>query len=133
MILQINANHPEPHKIQRVAGLIQRAKLVAIPGDSGLCLVALAESKKAVGSLRDALGLRERDSINLWVADLSMASRYAEIDNQSHRELRRKQRPSISLALPAHRQSARWLVDRHKQVSIEIPSSPWTAHPHVPH
>ena len=89
MLLEINPDHPEPRKIQRAVELLEAGEVIAYPTDTVYGLGCDITNKKAVDRLYQIKGMDRGQPLAMICPDLSEIAKYATVDNQVYRILRR--------------------------------------------
>lgn len=124
MILEINAQHPEPHKVKRAVDALKAGKIIAYPTDTVYGLGCDLMNKAAVERLYQIKRMPESQPLALICMDLSDISRYVVIDNIAYRLLRRLLPGPYTCILPATREVPKIIAPKRKQVGIRVPNHP---------
>ncbi len=124
MLLEVNADHPEPRKIERAASALRDGGVVAYPTDTVYGLGCDLFQKKAVDRLYELKGADKDQRFAFLCADLSDIARYAIVDDVAYRLLKRYLPGPYCFILPATREVPRIVQGNRKQVGIRVPSHP---------
>jgi len=122
MLLAIHANHPEPRKIQRAVQALTQGGVIAYPTDTVYGLGCDIANKHAVDRLYAIKGMQRHHPLAFVCPDLSDIARYAVVDNQVYRVLRRFLPGPYTFILPATRDVPKLLQMRRKTVGIRVPA-----------
>lgn len=124
VLLEINAQHPEPHKIQRAVAALNEGRLIAYPTDTVYGLGCDLMNKAAVDRLYQIKRMPQTQPLALICVDLSDIARYVVIDNAAYRLLRRLLPGPYTCILPATREVPKIIAPKRKQVGIRVPDHP---------
>lgn len=122
MLLQVNPAHPEPRKIQRAVDALLAGEVIAYPTDTVYGLGCDIASKKAVDRLYQIKGMDRSHPLAFVCPDLSEIARYAIVDNQTYRVLRRFLPGPYCFILEATREVPRLLQTKRKTIGIRVPN-----------
>ncbi|HEY8080188.1 MAG TPA: Sua5/YciO/YrdC/YwlC family protein, partial [Labilithrix sp.] len=89
MLLEINPDHPEPRKVQRAVDALRAGEVIAYPTDTVYGLGCDIGNKKAIDKLYMIKGMDRSQPLAFICPDLSEIAKYAIVDNQVYRVLRR--------------------------------------------
>jgi tRNA threonylcarbamoyl adenosine modification protein (Sua5/YciO/YrdC/YwlC family) len=126
LLLPVNADHPEPRKIGRAVDLLKKGHVIGYPTDTVYGLGCDLESKQAIDRLHQIKGMDRGKSLALLCPDLSDIARYAIVENQAYRVLRRFLPGPYVFILPATRDVPKMLLTKQKTVGIRVPDHPVT-------
>ena len=126
MLLPINAEHPEPRKIARAVQLLEEGGVIAYPTDTVYGLGCDLMNKQAVDSLYRIKGMHRDKTLAFICPDLGDIARYAIVENQVYRVLKRFLPGPYCFVLTATREVPKMVQTRQKTVGIRIPSHPVT-------
>ncbi len=121
MLLEINARHPEPRKIQQAVQVLERGGLIAYPTDTVYGLGCDLMNKQAIERLYVVKGMQKNKNLAFICHDLSDISKYAVVDNWAYRILRRFLPGPYTFILPATREVPKMVLTKQKTVGIRIP------------
>jgi tRNA threonylcarbamoyl adenosine modification protein (Sua5/YciO/YrdC/YwlC family) len=122
MLLQINPLHPEPRKIQRAVQALTAGEVIGYPTDTVYGLGCDIASKKAADRLYQIKGMDRTHPLAFICPDLSEIAKYAIVDNQIYRVLRRFLPGPYCFILEATREVPRLLQTKRKTIGIRIPN-----------
>lgn len=124
MLVEINPEHPEPRKIQRAAAALAAGEVIAYPTDTVYGLGCDITNKRAVDRLYAIKGMDKAHPLAFICPDLSEIARYAIVDNQTYRVLRRFLPGPYCFVLEATREVPRIVQSKRRTVGIRIPDHP---------
>ncbi len=122
MLLEINAEHPEPRKIRRAVDALNAGEVIGYPTDTVYGLGCDISSKKAIDRLYQIKGMERSHPLAFICPDLSEIARYAVVDNQIYRVLRRFLPGPYCFILEATREVPRILQTKRKTIGIRVPN-----------
>ena len=126
MIIEIDPRHPEPRKIARAVQALEAGGVIAYPTDAVYALGCDLFNKKAIDSIY-AIKRMSRDQPLAFVCpDLGDIARYAIVENNQYRLLRRLLPGPYTFILEATREVPKLVVMKRKQVGIRVPDHPVT-------
>lgn len=121
MLLSINPDHPEPRKIRRAVDALADGGVIAYPTDTVYGLGCDLTSKHGVERLYHIKGMDRSHPLAFVCPDLSDIARYAVVDNQVYRVLRRFLPGPYTFILEATRDVPKIVQMKRKQVGIRVP------------
>ncbi|MCL2776792.1 MAG: L-threonylcarbamoyladenylate synthase [Polyangiaceae bacterium] len=122
MLLPINAQHPEPRKIRRAVEALLAGEVIGYPTDTMYGLGCDIANKKALDRLYQIKGMNRSQQLAFICPDLSEIAKYAIVDNQTYRVLRRFLPGPYCFILQATREVPRLVQTKRKAVGIRIPN-----------
>jgi tRNA threonylcarbamoyl adenosine modification protein (Sua5/YciO/YrdC/YwlC family) len=122
VLLEINPQHPEPRKIRRAVDALLAGEVIGYPTDTVYGLGCDISSKKAIDKLYQIKGMDRSHPLAFICPDLSEIARYAVVDNQIYRVLRRFLPGPYCFILEATREVPRILQTKRKTIGIRVPS-----------
>jgi tRNA threonylcarbamoyl adenosine modification protein (Sua5/YciO/YrdC/YwlC family) len=122
MILAINVTHPEPRKIRRAVEALEAGGVIAYPTDTVYGLGCDLMNKHAIERLYAIKGMDRSQPLAFVCPDLSDIAKYAMVDNQVYRLLRRFLPGPYTFILPATREVPKLVQMRRKNVGIRVPA-----------
>jgi tRNA threonylcarbamoyl adenosine modification protein (Sua5/YciO/YrdC/YwlC family) len=122
MLLAIHANHPEPRKVRRAVDSLNDGGVIAYPTDTVYGLGCDIANKRAVDRLYAIKAMDRTHPLAFVCPDLSDIARYAIVDNQVYRVLRRFLPGPYTFILPATREVPKLLQMPRKTVGIRVPA-----------
>lgn len=125
-LLPINPVHPEPHRIRQVISHLEAGKVVVYPTDTLYGVGADMAQRAAVDRLYSLRKLSSKKPLSLVCASLSQVSRYAVMNDDCYRFMKRYLPGPYTFILSATRAAPRMgqRQDRRRAVGIRIPDSP---------
>ena len=121
MLVEINAEHPEPRKIRRAVEALLAGEVIGYPTDTVYGLGCDISSKKAIDRLYQIKGMERSHPLAFICPDLSEIARYAVVDNQIYRVLRHFLPGPYCFILEATREVPRILQTKRKTIGIRVP------------
>jgi tRNA threonylcarbamoyl adenosine modification protein (Sua5/YciO/YrdC/YwlC family) len=121
MLLDINPDHPEPRKVRRAVDALLAGEVIAYPTDTVYGLGCDLGNKKAIDKLYAIKGMDRSHPLAFLCPDLSELARYAIVDNQHYRVLKRFLPGPYCFILEATREVPRTLQTKRKTIGIRIP------------
>lgn len=123
MLLEVNTDHPEPRKIARAVEALQAGEVIAYPTDTVYGLGADIQSKKGADRLYQIKGMDRSHPLAFICPDLSEIAKYAIVDNQVYRVLRRFLPGPYCFILEATREVPKLVQMKKKTVGIRVPNN----------
>lgn len=124
MQIEINAEHPEPRKIQRAVDALKQGEVIVYPTDTVYGIGCALGHKRAIDRIFHLTGKDDSQPLTFVCADLSDIARYAVIENAQYRMLKRLLPGPYTFVLPATREVPRMLLTKRKTVGIRVPKHP---------
>jgi len=122
MLLAINPDHPEPRKIRRAVDALLDGAVIAYPTDTVYGLGCDLTNKHAIERLYAIKGMDRSHPLAFVCPDLSDIARYAMVDNQVYRVLRRFLPGPYTFILSATREVPKLVQMKRKNVGIRVPA-----------
>ena len=122
MLLPINVKHPEPRKIQRAAQILRDGGVIGYPTDTVYGLGCDLLNKQATDRLYQIKGMPRDHELAFICPDLSDIAKYAVVENQVYRVLRRLLPGPYTFILPATREVPKLVQMKRKNVGIRVPA-----------
>jgi tRNA threonylcarbamoyl adenosine modification protein (Sua5/YciO/YrdC/YwlC family) len=122
MLLSINPQHPEPRKVRRAVSVLEDGGIIAYPTDTVYGLGCDLLNKHAIDRLYVVKGMDRSQPLAFVCPDLSDIARYAIVDNQVYRVLRRFLPGPYTFILAATREVPKLVQMRRKNVGIRVPA-----------
>src|SRR5450755_4063484 len=122
MLLSINPDHPEPRKIRRAVEALEAGGVIAYPTDTVYGLGCDLLNKNAIERLYAIKGMDRSHPLAFVCPDLSDIARYAVVENQVYRVLRRFLPGPYTFILPATREVPKLVQMKRKNVGIRVPA-----------
>jgi tRNA threonylcarbamoyl adenosine modification protein (Sua5/YciO/YrdC/YwlC family) len=122
MLLAINPDHPEPRKIRRAVDVLEAGGVIAYPTDTVYGLGCDLLNKTAIERLYVIKQMERSHPLAFVCPDLSNIARYAMVDNQVYRVLRRYLPGPYTFILPATKEVPKLVHMKRKNVGIRVPA-----------
>lgn len=122
MLLEIRAEHPEPRKIRRAVEALEAGEVIAYPTDTVYGLGCDLSNKRALERLYSIKGMDRSHQLAFICPDLSEIARYAIVENQAYRVLRRYLPGPYCFILEATREVPKLVQSKRKTVGIRVPN-----------
>ncbi|HXX67747.1 MAG TPA: L-threonylcarbamoyladenylate synthase [Polyangiaceae bacterium] len=122
MLLAINPDHPEPRKVQRAALVLADGGVIAYPTDTAYGIGCDLNNKRAIDRIYEIKRMDRSHPLAFVCPDLSDLARYALVDNQVYRVLRRFLPGPYTFILPATREVPKLVQMKRKTVGIRVPA-----------
>jgi tRNA threonylcarbamoyl adenosine modification protein (Sua5/YciO/YrdC/YwlC family) len=123
-IQSIDPVHPQPRHVQRAVAILEAGGLVAYPTDTYYGVGCDLFQKKALDKLAALKRRDTRKPFAFLCADLADLAKYAVVDNDKYRILRRLTPGPYTFVLPATRLVPRTSLTRQRAVGIRVPDAP---------
>jgi tRNA threonylcarbamoyl adenosine modification protein (Sua5/YciO/YrdC/YwlC family) len=120
----INIEHPEPRKIARAVDLLNKGEIIGYPTDTVYGLGCDLMNKQAIERLYQVKGMHKDKNLAFICPDLSDIARYAIVENQTYRLLKRFLPGPYTFILPATREVPKYVHLKQKTVGIRVPNHP---------
>ncbi len=121
MLLEISPDHPEPRKVRRAVDALLAGEVIGYPTDTVYGLGCDISSKKAIDKLYAMKGMDRAHPLAFICPDLAEIAKYAVVDNQIYRVLRRFLPGPYCFILEATREVPRILQTKRKTIGIRVP------------
>src|SRR3954465_13231715 len=121
MLLEINPSGPEPRKIRRAVDALEAGEIIGYPTDTVYGLGCDILSKRGIDRLYQMKGMDKNRPFAFICPDLSDIARYAVVENQQYRVLRRFLPGPYCFILEATREVPKLVQPKRKTVGIRIP------------
>jgi tRNA threonylcarbamoyl adenosine modification protein (Sua5/YciO/YrdC/YwlC family) len=122
MLLEISPDHPEPRKVRRAVDALLAGEVIGYPTDTVYGLGCDISSKKAIDRLYQIKPMDRSHPLAFICPDLSEIARYAAVDNQIYRVLRRFLPGPYCFILEATKEVPRILQTKRKTIGIRVPN-----------
>jgi tRNA threonylcarbamoyl adenosine modification protein (Sua5/YciO/YrdC/YwlC family) len=124
MRIEIHEEHPEPRKIARAVEVLRRGGVIAYPTDTVYGIGCDITQKKAIDKIYAMKRMKPDQPLAFICADLGDIAKYAVVDNQAYRIMRRLLPGPYCFILEATREVPKILMMKRKTVGIphhEVP------------
>jgi tRNA threonylcarbamoyl adenosine modification protein (Sua5/YciO/YrdC/YwlC family) len=122
MLLAIDPNHPEPRKIRRAVAVLEEGGVIAYPTDTVYGIGCDLINKRAVDRIYEIKRMDHSHPLAFVCPDLAHIARYAIVDNQVYRVLRRFLPGPYTFILEATREVPKLVQMKRKTVGIRVPA-----------
>jgi tRNA threonylcarbamoyl adenosine modification protein (Sua5/YciO/YrdC/YwlC family) len=122
MLLAIHPNHPEPRKVRRAVSILSDGGVIAYPTDTVYGIGCDLTNKRAVDRIYEIKRMDRSHPLAFVCPDLSDIARYAIVDNQVYRVLRRFLPGPYTFILEATREVPKLVQMKRKTVGIRVPA-----------
>jgi tRNA threonylcarbamoyl adenosine modification protein (Sua5/YciO/YrdC/YwlC family) len=126
MLLSVNPLYPEPRKIRRAIEALEAGEVIGYPTDSAYGLGCDLFNKKAIDRLYQIKKMDRSHQLSFICPDLGNIARYAIVDDQVYRLLRRYLPGPYCFILQATREVPKLVQSKRKTVGIRVPDHPVT-------
>lgn len=124
MIVEIDPVHPEPRKIARAVAALEAGEVIAYPTDTTYAIGCDLANRKAIDRIYQIKRMKSDQPLAFVCHDLSDIAKYAIVENQQYRLLRRLLPGPYTFILDATREVPKLLLLKRKQVGIRVPEHP---------
>ncbi len=121
MLVDVMPEHPEPRKIARAVDALLSGEVIAYPTDTVYGLGCDITNRKAVDRLYAIKGMDAGHQLAFICPDLSEIARFAIVENQVYRVLRRFLPGPYCFILEATREVPKIVQTKRKHVGIRVP------------
>lgn len=118
----VNAEHPEPRVIRRAVDALERDGVIAYPTDTAYALGCDLSSRKGFERLCALRGLDKKHLFTFLCPDLGDIAKYAVVENQHYRVLRRFLPGPYVFVLQATREIPKIAQSKRQTVGIRVPN-----------
>src|SRR5687767_6769593 len=105
--MEIHPEHPEPHRVQQAVSRLSDGKVIVYPTDTIYGIGADIAQKSAIDRIYTLRKLDDKKPLSIVCSSLSEASRYAVIDNDCYRLMKRTLPGPFTFILRATREAPR--------------------------
>jgi tRNA threonylcarbamoyl adenosine modification protein (Sua5/YciO/YrdC/YwlC family) len=123
-IQPIDPLHPQPRHVQRAVATLEAGGLVCYPTDTYYGIGCDLFQKRAIERLAFLKRRDPKKPFAFLCGDLSEVARYAIVDNEKFRLLRRLFPGPYTVVLPATRLVPRTALTRQRAVGVRVPDAP---------
>ena len=123
MLLEIDANNPQPHRISRLVDILKSDGVIAYPTDTTYGIGCSIFSRKGLERIYQAKQRDRKKPFSFICSDLSEVSRYARLTDIAFRVLRRCLPGPYTFVLEASREVPNLLTTKQRTVGIRIPDN----------
>src|SRR5512135_1525688 len=123
MILEINADNPQPRLVARVAETLRAGGIIAYPTDTTYGIGCSIFSKKGIEKIYTIKQREKKKPFSFICSDLSEVTRYAKVSNFAFNIMKRLLPGPYTFVLDATSIVPNLLVTKQKTVGIRIPDN----------
>ena len=127
MIIEMQAEHPQPRKVQHVVDALKKGGLVAYPTDTVYGIGCDIMNKDAVQRLyklvSEIKSAPDHSPLSFICRDLSNISEYAYISDFAYRTMRRLLPGPYTFVLEATKLVPKVMLEKRKTVGIRVPDA----------
>ncbi len=123
MILQINTEHPQPRRIERVVDVLRSDGVIIYPTDTVYGLGCDISSKKAIDRVRRIKKIDNKRHLSFVFADLKHISQYAQVTDFAYKIMKRYLPGPYTFILTATRLVPKIVLTKKNEVGIRIPDN----------
>lgn len=121
----IHPGNPQLRLIRTAVSIIKRGGIIAYPTDSSYALGCHIGDVKALDRIRAIRQVGNEHNFTLVCADLSELGKYARIDNQDYRTIKRLTPGPYTFIMPATREVPKRLQNpKRKTIGLRVPDYP---------
>lgn len=124
MLLPVMPQHPEPRKIKRAVDALEAGEVIGYPTDTVYGLGCDLMNKKAIDRLYQIKRMDKHHNLAFICPDLSEIARFAIVENQVYRVLKRYLPGPYCFILEATREVPKIVHMKRKTVGIRVPNNP---------
>ena len=124
MIIEINAETPEPRKIRRAVEVLERGGVVAYPTDTCYGFGCDMYNKKAIEQLYKLKGMPKSQQLAFICRDLGDVARYAVLNDYEYRIMKQHLPGPYCFILNSTREVPRTVQTSRKHVGVRVPNHP---------
>lgn len=121
MLIEINAEHPEPRKVKRAVEALNDGEVIAYPTDTVYGLGCDLFNRKAIDRLYQIKGIPRSHDLAFICPDLGDIAQYAIVEKREYRVLRHYLPGPYCFILTATREVPKLVQSKKKTVGIRIP------------
>lgn len=123
-VVEINAAHPEPRKIQRAIESLEAGGVIVYPTDTCYGFGCDLFNKKAIDRLYQIKGMDRSQMLAFVCPDLGSVAKYAVMHDRIYRTLKQYLPGPYCFILEATREVPRVVQTPRKTVGVRIPNHP---------
>jgi tRNA threonylcarbamoyl adenosine modification protein (Sua5/YciO/YrdC/YwlC family) len=123
MLIEINAENPEPRKLRRALDALEAGGVIGYPTDTVYGLGCDLFNKKAIDKLYQIKGIARTQPLAFVCRDLADVARYAVMHDAVYRVLKEYLPGPYCFVLQATREVPRIIQSPRKTVGIRVPNN----------
>ncbi|MBF0368256.1 MAG: threonylcarbamoyl-AMP synthase [Magnetococcales bacterium] len=120
----IHPDNPQPRLLKQAVAILEKDGLIVYPTGTNYGLGCAMNNRKGVERIIRIKNLPASHRFSILCADLSDISRFARVDNQTYRLLKRFLPGSYTFVLPATREVPKTILPKRKTIGLRIPDNP---------
>jgi tRNA threonylcarbamoyl adenosine modification protein (Sua5/YciO/YrdC/YwlC family) len=121
MLLPINPRHPQPRRVERIVEILKNGGVIAYPTDTIYGIGCDIFNKNAIERIYRIKGRDRHKPLSFICRDLSEVSRYAKLDDDAFRVMRRLLPGPYTFVLEATHLVPKIMLTRRHTVGIRVP------------
>lgn len=123
-LIAIHPINPQPRLLKQAAEILEAGGVIIYPTDTTYGLGCAIDRPQAVERILAIKRLPATHQLSILCADLSDISRYARVDNQQYRWLKRFLPGPYTFVLDASREVPKSILPKRKTIGLRIPKHP---------
>lgn len=123
-MLEVHPEHPEPHRIGQAVAHLEAGRLIVYPTDTLYGLAADIDNRAAIDRLYSLRRLNPNKPLSLICSDISDVAKYAIMDDECFRFMKRALPGPYTFILRATRAAPRMGQNRRRAVGVRVPAHP---------
>lgn len=121
--LQVDSEYPNPRQIARAVSTLERGGVIAYPTDTSYGIGCSIFERKAIDRIYRLKRLKKDHHLSFICPDLSDIARYAQVENEAYRIMKRLLPGPYTFILRATPEVPRILQSKRKTVGIRVPDN----------
>lgn len=124
MRVHVDAERPNPRKLQPAVEALKKGQVIVYPTDTGYAFGCAMSSAKGINAIRRLKGLDERSHkpLTMIVPGLAEVGRFGVLSNSHFRLVRRLLPGPYTLVLQATAEVPKSMHNRHHEVGLRVPN-----------
>lgn len=122
--ITIHPVNPQSRLLKQAATILEQGGVIVYPTDTTYGLGCALSNLKGVDRISHIKKLPDNHQLSILCADLSEISRYARVDNQTYRWLKRHLPGPYTFVLEASREVPKTILPKRKTIGLRIPNHP---------
>lgn len=124
MILEINPEHPEPRKIQKIVDVLAEGGIVAYPTDTYYGIGCDLLKKTSIEKIYTLKRRSQQQPFSFICSGLKNISEYAQVTNYAYKTMKRLLPGPYTFVLLGSRLVPRIMLTKRQTVGIRVPDHP---------
>jgi tRNA threonylcarbamoyl adenosine modification protein (Sua5/YciO/YrdC/YwlC family) len=123
MRIHVEAERPNPRKLQAAVEALKKGQVIVYPTDTGYAFGCAMSSPRGIASIRKLKGLDERSHkpLTMIVAGMNDVGKFGVLSTSHFRIVRRLLPGPYTLVLKATQDVPRTMYNRHHEVGLRMP------------